>query len=205
MQQLFAYILQLLARFVIQILQRCLWHPLRAVPGPWANSVSELPAALALVTGNQHLYYKSLHDKYGPVVRVSPNELSFVRPEAREEIYGLRVSPLSHLRLSDPSSSCLQKGGLNMEKSPIFLGAVGGVDGQTGVSLALNADHARQRRALGYLFTNSALLKFENLLKIQVERFIAVLGQKADDKEPADLSSWCKPRYQSGLICDLQC
>lgn len=87
-----------------------------------------------------------------------------------------------------------------MEKSPIFLGAVGGVDGQTGVSLALNADHARQRRALGYLFTNSALLKFETLLKIQVERFIAVLGQKADNKEPADLSSWCKHRSQSDLV-----
>lgn len=160
------------ARFVFQILQRWLWHPLRAVPGPWANKVSELPAALALVTGNQHVYYRSLHDKYGPVVRVSPNELSFVRPEAREEIYGLR------------------KGGLNMEKSPIFLGAVGGVDGQTGVSLALNADHARQRRALGYLFTNSALLHFEGLMKIQVEKFIAVLGGKADSKQPVDMSSW---------------
>ncbi|KAI7773787.1 hypothetical protein LA080_009883 [Diaporthe eres] len=135
----------LFARLVFQTLQRCLWHPLRAVPGPWANSVSELPAALALITGNQHLYYRSLHDKYGPVVRVSPNELSFVRPEAREEIYGLR------------------KGGLNMEKSPIFLGAVGGVDGQTG---------------------------FENLMRIQVEKFIAVLGQMADEKRPADLSSW---------------
>jgi hypothetical protein len=53
--------------------------------------VSELPAALALVTGNQHLYYRSLHEKYGPVVRVSPNELSFISVEAREEIYGLRV------------------------------------------------------------------------------------------------------------------
>lgn len=81
-----------------------------------------------------------------------------------------------------------------MEKSPIFLGAVGGVDGQTGVSLALNADHARQRRAIGYLFTNSALLHFENLLKIQVQKFITMLGEKADTKQPADLSSWCKYR-----------
>lgn len=85
-----------------------------------------------------------------------------------------------------------------MEKSPIFLGAVGGVDGQTGVSLALNADHARQRRALGYLFTNSALLQFENLMKIQVAKFISVLGGKADSKQPVDMSSWCK--HQCTLI-----
>lgn len=90
-----------------------------------------------------------------------------------------------------------------MEKSPIFLGAVGGVDGQTGVSLALNAEHARQRRALGYLFTNSALLQFENLLKIQVEKFIAVLGQMADEKRPADLSSWCRHRVNPGLAGDV--
>lgn len=53
--------------------------------------MSELPATLALVKGNQHIYYASLHDNYGPVVRVSPDELSFVSVDAREEIYGLRV------------------------------------------------------------------------------------------------------------------
>lgn len=41
------------------------------------------------------MYYQYLHEKYGPVVRVSPNELSFISVEAREEIYGLRVSLLA--------------------------------------------------------------------------------------------------------------
>ncbi|KAK8121369.1 hypothetical protein PG999_005489 [Apiospora kogelbergensis] len=161
-----------------QVLWRRRFHPLRAIPGPWLNSISEIPAALALVKGDQHIYYQSLHEKYGNVVRVSPNELSFLSTEAREEIYGLR------------------KGGLNMEKSPIFLGAVGKVDGQTGVSLALNADHARQRRALGYLFTNSALLRFEPLMKLQVQKFIAVMEEKMAQGEPVDVSSWCRPRPQ---------
>jgi hypothetical protein len=58
------------------------------------NSVSELPATVALVRGNQHIYYRWLHEKYGPVVRVSPEELSFVSVDAREEIYGLRVSKI---------------------------------------------------------------------------------------------------------------
>ena len=84
-----------------------------------------------------------------------------------------------------------------MEKSPIFLGAVGKVDGQTGVSLALNADHARQRRALGYLFTNSALLRFEPLMKLQVQKFIAVMEKKMTQGEPVDVASWCKFRSHS--------
>jgi hypothetical protein len=79
---------------VYKTLQRRFFHPLRSIPGPFTNSISELPAALALVSGNQHVYYRSLHEKYGPVVRVSPNEVSFVSVEAREEIYGHRVSNL---------------------------------------------------------------------------------------------------------------
>lgn len=75
-----------------QVLWRRRFHPLRAIPGPWLNSISEIPAALALVKGDQHIYYQSLHKTYGNVVRVSPNELSFLSTEAREEIYGLRVS-----------------------------------------------------------------------------------------------------------------
>lgn len=89
---------------LLQVIHRRFFHPLRVAPGPWLNSISELPAAIALVTGNQHVYYRSLHERYGPVVRVSPNELSFVSVEAREEIYGLRVSvlvPRNHTTTGD--------------------------------------------------------------------------------------------------------
>jgi cytochrome P450 len=79
-----------------------------------------------------------------------------------------------------------------MEKSPIFLGAVGNVGGQTGVSLALNAEHFRQRRALGYLFTNSALLQHESILQLHINKFIAVLKQRSAEGRPVDSSSWCK-------------
>ncbi|KAM0794725.1 cytochrome P450 [Usnea florida] len=156
----------------IQIMQRRLFHPLHLVPGPWINRPSELPATLALVSGNQHIYYRWLHERYGPVVRVSPDELSFISVDAREEIYGLR------------------KGGLNMEKSAIFLGAVGNVDGQTGVSLALNEEHTRQRRALGHLFTNSALLQQETILRLHVRKLITVLKEMAAKTQPVDFSSW---------------
>lgn len=79
-----------------------------------------------------------------------------------------------------------------MEKSPIFLGAVGQVDGQTGVSLALNKDHARQRRALGYLFTNSALVHLEDLAQAQIHKFITKLETMATENQAVDVSDWCK-------------
>lgn len=79
-----------------------------------------------------------------------------------------------------------------MEKSAIFLGAVGSVEGQTGVSLALNAEHTRQRRALGYLFTNTALLQHESVLRLHVNKLVDVFKKMASDNQPVDASSWCK-------------
>ncbi|KAL7952709.1 cytochrome P450 [Trichoderma compactum] len=154
---------------VIRILRNRIFHPLRSI---WLNSLSEQPATIALVKGDQHLYYMSLHEKYGLVVRVSPNELSFITTEAREEIYGFR------------------KGGLLMEKSPIFLGAVGNVSGETSVSLALNKTHTRQRTALGYLFTNSALAKLENILKTHVQKLVSVLEKEVSENEAVNVSDW---------------
>ncbi len=79
-----------------------------------------------------------------------------------------------------------------MEKSPIFLGAVGEVDGQTGVSLALDGDHSRQRRALGYLFTNAALLQEQHLLHVHAQKLVRIFKEKAAEKRAVDVSSWCK-------------
>ncbi|PVH84711.1 cytochrome P450 [Cadophora sp. DSE1049] len=165
-------LLVLLTHLLIQAITRYFFHPFRSIPGPLSNSISELPATIALVSGNQHTYYRSLHEKYGPVVRVSPDELSFVSVEAREEIYGFR------------------KGGILMEKSLIFLGAVGDVNGQTGVSLALDGEHSRQRRALGHLFTNTALLQEQDILQVHVEKLIGVLKTMAAEEQAVDFSSW---------------
>ena len=93
---------------------------------------------------------------------------------------------------ANPADLFILKGGLNMEKSAIFLGAVGSIDGQTGVSLALNGEHTRQRRALGHLFTNTALLQQERLLQIHAHKLVTVLKEMAAKNQPVDVSSWCK-------------
>ncbi|KAI1326253.1 cytochrome P450 [Xylariaceae sp. FL0255] len=171
---------QLLARIGIslvllllhRVFQSRFINPLRTIPGPFLNSITELPAALALLRGEQHVYYQSLHDKYGPVVRVSPDEVSFITAAARQEIHGLR------------------KNGLNMEKSPIFLGAVGAEDGQTGVSLATKDNHMRQRKALGYIFSNTALVQLEDLVQGHIQKLMNIIANNAAKKQPMDVSSW---------------
>lgn len=78
-----------------------------------------------------------------------------------------------------------------MEKSPVFLGAVGKVNGAVGVSVAVDEEHSRQRKALGYLFTNRALLQFEPLLQSQLRKFVECLEMMTKNDEPIDFSQWC--------------
>lgn len=76
-----------------QAVYRRWMHRMSRYPGPWLNSVSSIPSAIAAYRGVQHLYNYKLHEKYGPVVRISPDELSFTEAYAWEQIYGNRVSP----------------------------------------------------------------------------------------------------------------
>ncbi|KAH9029481.1 high nitrogen upregulated cytochrome P450 monooxygenase 2 [Lactarius pseudohatsudake] len=52
------------------------FHPLDKYPGPAIAKTSKWWGAYVGGRGDLHLYYKSLHDRYGDVVRVGPNELS---------------------------------------------------------------------------------------------------------------------------------
>ena len=57
-------------------------HPLANYPGPISLKVSKLIGMYHASTGKQHTFLKSLHDKYGPFVRVG--ELShYVKSKTR--------------------------------------------------------------------------------------------------------------------------
>ena len=47
-----------------------------------------VPHYFWLLLGHDTTVVKSLHDKYGSVVRIAPNDLSFSSPPAYKDIYG---------------------------------------------------------------------------------------------------------------------
>ncbi|KAK8123915.1 hypothetical protein PG999_003833 [Apiospora kogelbergensis] len=67
-------------------------HPLRAFPGPLAHRASNLPRAYYMLRGRLGTKVADLHAAYGPVVRVSPDELAFADPQAWKDIYGHRAA-----------------------------------------------------------------------------------------------------------------
>ncbi|KAJ0423592.1 cytochrome P450 [Aspergillus carlsbadensis] len=65
------------------------FHPLRQFPGPWMAGATSWWRAYREVIKHQDLAQElfGLHERYGDVVRIAPNELHFGSPSAFHDIY----------------------------------------------------------------------------------------------------------------------
>ncbi|KAF5256585.1 hypothetical protein FOXYS1_12930 [Fusarium oxysporum] len=63
-------------------------HPLRKYPGPWWLAASRIPYTFYVLRGAAARKTKDLHHRYGHVVRISPDTLSFTSSRAWPDIYG---------------------------------------------------------------------------------------------------------------------
>ena len=63
------------------------FHPLAKYPGPKSRAATNVPYLKGLWTGYHHRACHALHEKYGPVVRIAPNKLSYINPQAWKDIY----------------------------------------------------------------------------------------------------------------------
>ncbi len=61
--------------------------PLRHFPGPLLAKLSQAWLLAITFTGRRAFIIHALHQRYGPVVRISPNELSFATGAAARDIY----------------------------------------------------------------------------------------------------------------------
>ncbi|KAK3367982.1 cytochrome P450 monooxygenase [Podospora didyma] len=153
------------------VVYRLYFHPLSKFPGPFFRAVSELPAIFGLVSGRNHAIIKGLHDQYGSVVRLAPNELSFCGADAWEDIYGLRA-------FDEP-----------MEKDPNWAGVTNASpDGALVLTQAPGAHHTRLRRAWAQPFSTTSCMQQEPIIQEQVEKFISILMGHAKAGQPVNMS-----------------
>lgn len=68
-------------------LVRRLSSPLRKVPGPPWSLLTSLVLRWNALNAGRTAYIHNLHRRYGPVVRIAPNEVSFTPWPALKEIY----------------------------------------------------------------------------------------------------------------------
>lgn len=171
---MFAWYLAVVPVYVVGLaLYRLYIHPLSKLPGPRLRAISSLPSIYSLLRGRLGLENKQLHDTYGPVVRVSPNELSFNSAQAWDDIYGFKTG-----------------GRVNMHKDPIHVGSVDPLPGASTLTMADDANHTRQRRALAHSFSERALKDQEYIIQTYVDILVSKLKEKADKDDEFNLVNW---------------
>jgi hypothetical protein len=75
-------------------------HPLSKYPAPLLWKISHLPKEYHLFKGTLTYRTAELHDKYGPVVRLAPNTLTYILEDAWTDIYG-RPAPRNTQLMKD--------------------------------------------------------------------------------------------------------
>ncbi|EOA81121.1 uncharacterized protein SETTUDRAFT_24624 [Exserohilum turcica Et28A] len=120
--------------------------------------------------GQQAFRTEQLHAKYGPVVRISPNHLSFTDPQAWKDIYAYRP-------------------GGEMAKADQIFRPVKGV-----TSSILNADHeehAKIRRALAHGFSDASMRAQEPLIANYVKLLLSRLRDEVSGgKSVQNIAAW---------------
>jgi hypothetical protein len=66
--------------------------PLRAIPGPWWYAATPFPRLWLYFSGREPWCVKAMYERYGPVVRLAPTEVSFIDEQAWKDIYGYKTT-----------------------------------------------------------------------------------------------------------------
>jgi len=80
-------VLSIAAALITLIAYRLYLHPLAKFPGPFAAKFTSLWLYKLSYSGTEASTIEKLHAKYGPIVRVAPNELDIASSEALNPIY----------------------------------------------------------------------------------------------------------------------
>ncbi|KAF2138617.1 uncharacterized protein K452DRAFT_301138 [Aplosporella prunicola CBS 121167] len=153
-----------LAYFLLRSLYNIYLHPLRHIPGPRLHAATRLPFWISLARGRQHLTTASLHARYGPVVRLSPADVSFAAPGAIAGVHSYQR------RLG---------GGVGppLPRSRPWSASVQGVP-ESLTSVVDFREHGRLRGAFLPAFTERALLAQEPLVQGYVDLLVERLRQR---------------------------
>lgn len=119
--------------------------------------------------GRLHTDLKDFHAKYGPIVRIAPNELSYANSAAWKDIY-----------LNRPNHPVFERNRTWFKKmTPDEPNSIMGYD---------EDDHARFRRAFANSFSDKSLREQIPVIESYVDLFISQLKEK--EKESVDLAQW---------------
>jgi hypothetical protein len=149
-----------------------LFHPLKHIPGPFWASISRLWMVHHLWRGDMDVVQRELHQKYGPLVRIGPDEIACAAPEAMSKIY--------------PTSNPLAKqhGFYSVWQNKSFSKYP---DNFSNTDERL---HSERRKIVNNVYSMSTILSLEPYIDDCSRLFVKRMGGFADSGAVVDLGDW---------------
>ncbi|KAJ4373726.1 hypothetical protein N0V86_007869 [Didymella sp. IMI 355093] len=144
------------------------FSPLARFPGPRLRAAFHFPYYWERLHGNYVNNWRQLHEKYGDIVRITPDNLSIIAPEAWRDIYGV--------------SKELQKDWTYYRRDPLAK-----ADDLTN---ARDNDHTRMRRSMNHAFSEQALRSQEEIITGYLDLLVSKLHLRAKEQIPIDANRW---------------
>ncbi|KAK6078058.1 cytochrome P450 [Seiridium cupressi] len=71
----------------VTTLRTAYFSPLSKIPGPWHAHLTGLRLAYSVFANNRIHYVHALHQRYGPIVRISPGEIDVADPQVARDVH----------------------------------------------------------------------------------------------------------------------
>lgn len=154
---------------VVGLLCRCLFrlylHPLSGVPGPRLAACTSLWLAWRTYVGDECTAIYKLHEIYGPVLRIAPNDVDIADGDAVEHIY-------------------IEKGGF--QKTEAY--SKFNIDGHSSIfSTQTLAARAGRAKAVVPLFSTASIRNSQSILASVIDQFIARLQREGQSGKPINV------------------
>ncbi|CEJ86201.1 hypothetical protein VHEMI04037 [[Torrubiella] hemipterigena] len=146
-------------------------HPLAAIPGPFWASVTRLWYVYHVAKGDMEHVQRALHARFGPIVRIAPQEVACADPTAYRTIYAI-ASPWTK------SFFYPIWGNKTFSKYP------------DNFSNTDEAIHAKRRRIVNNVYSMSTVLTLETYIDRCSSLFINAMETFASSDESFDLGEW---------------
>lgn len=146
-----------LAYIAWRIFEATTISPLRDIPGPFFAKITQWWLIFTDLAGDRTTIIHKLHQKYGPAIRIGPNEVSFSNIESVKEIYGQATVYM---------------------KAPVYdtfslppLGIF---------SMRDKREHAQRRRLLAHAFSQANLHDTEPMIIEKIEQTVQNVQKRKD-------------------------
>ncbi|KAH9209845.1 cytochrome P450, partial [Leptodontidium sp. 2 PMI_412] len=152
-----------------KVIRRLHFHPLSKYPGPKLWAATSLVNTFHVFKTTRIYKISELHSKYGSVVRVGPNELSYVDERAWKDIYSSH-KPGGELQKHMPAIN--PRGGNGLFHNPS------------------DAEHAQIRKLLSTGFSEKAIRDREGIIQGYISLLIERFRERAERAEKVDVTWW---------------